>query len=381
MSFEPASPQALELVAYIERFCAMPIPGTGPALGADLRELARGRDLLDLRFSAIAAAFARTDQYDVEGNYSPIHWIRVNCHMTSGAAADRVTVGEQGSVIPASVSAMESGEIGFPHLALIAREAEELAESGRYQAFDEARLLRKAQAFTVGRFRNFCHHERHANDSAAYAANEAEAARARSLTLSAGEGGMVWIRGVLDPEGGAVLRTALDPLAKRTGKGDDRRRDRRLADGIVELAHRALDSGTLPRQGGQRPHLQVTTTPETLLQRCGAPAADLEFSLPISARAAERLACDCNVTRVLLDADSQVIDVGRSTRKISPPMRRALNARDKGCRWPGCDRPAAWTSAYHLKHWTRGGPSNLPNLVLLCAIGTTGWCTKAGGSS
>jgi hypothetical protein len=112
--------------------------------------------------------------------------------------------------------------------------------------------------------------------------------------------------------------------------------------------------------------LKVTATLETLLQRAGAPAADLEFSLPISAAGIERLACDCNLTRILLGQDSAVIDVGRSTRRVKPATRRALNVRDRGCRWPGCDRPASWSSGHHLIHWSRGGPSDLANLVLLC---------------
>jgi len=177
---------------------------------------------------------------------------------------------------------------------------------------------------------------------------------------------MVWLRGVLDPEGGAVLRTALEPLARRTGQGDDRKRDKRMADALVELGLHSLDSGLVPQSASQRTHLQVTTTLETLLQRAGAPAADLEFSLPISARSVERLACDCGVTRILLGADSAVIDVGRSRRVISGPTRTALNVRDRGCRWPGCDRPASWTSGHHLVHWIKGGSTDLPNLALLC---------------
>ena len=189
---------------------------------------------------------------------------------------------------------------------------------------------------------------------------------ARSLTLSPGGGGMVWLRGLLDPEGGAVLRTALEPLARPEGQPDGRKRDRRLADARVELAHHALEGNLVPQRSSRRAHLQVTTTLETLLQRTGSPAADLEFSLPILAASVERLACDCNVTRILLGADSLVIDVGRSRRVVSGPARRALNARDKGCRWPGCEPPASWTSAHHIVHWVKGGRTDLSNLVLLC---------------
>jgi hypothetical protein len=111
----------------------------------------------------------------------------------------------------------------------------------------------------------------------------------------------------------------------------------------------------------------VTTTLETLLGRAGSPAAELEFSLPISSRTVERLACDCTVTRVLLGADSAVIDVGRSKRLVSGSLRRALNVRDRHCQWAGCSRPASWCVSHHLRHWVRGGPTTLDNTVLLCS--------------
>jgi HNH endonuclease len=71
------------------------------------------------------------------------------------------------------------------------------------------------------------------------------------------------------------------------------------------------------------------------------------------------------MSRVLL-ADSMVIDVGKATRTVSPPTMRALRVRDKGCRFPGCDRQVHWSSPHHIIYWSRGGPSKLSNLVLLC---------------
>ncbi|HEY5033654.1 MAG TPA: HNH endonuclease, partial [Candidatus Dormibacteraeota bacterium] len=88
--------------------------------------------------------------------------------------------------------------------------------------------------------------------------------------------------------------------------------------------------------------------------------------LPISAKAVERLACDCSLTRILLNSDSMVIDVGRAKRQIPTGTRKALNARDQHCVWPGCDRPASWASGHHLVHWIHGGSTDLPNLALLC---------------
>jgi hypothetical protein len=173
------------------------------------------------------------------------------------------------------------------------------------------------------------------------------------------------IDGILDPEGGAAIKTALESLAKRLGPDDERSCSQRLADSLVELAQQAMDEGRLPRRNGVKPHLSVTTSLEGLKNELGAPAADLELAMPISTRAVERIACDCAVSRILLQ-DSVVIDVGRATLVVSAPTRRALRVRDKGCRWTGCERHVGWSTPHHIVAWSRGGDTNLSNLVLLC---------------
>ena len=361
------SAEVARLNAAVDRFCELPLPvKDGPALATFLQAVQGASDRLGVKSSEAGAAFAETDQYYREGFVSPMHWMRVNLHMTGGAAGDRIAVGEQLQNIPESHQSLLDGEIGFAHLAHIARTATTIEESGTNKQFDETPLLEKARVLTVGRFINFTYHMRHSGDPAGYAAGEVEAVEARFLSMKTGEGGMVWIRGAIDPEGAATIRTALEPLAKRKGKGDDRRRDRRLGDAFVELAAHSLDNGLVPQSGSVRPHLQITASLETLKRSIGAPAADLEFSLPVSAEAVERLACDCSITRVVLGSDSAVIDVGRSRRVISPSQRKALKVRDKGCRWPGCDRTATWTSGHHIEHWIKGGAGDLLNLVLLC---------------
>jgi hypothetical protein len=354
------------LEAVVDRFLEQPVPKDGSELASYLERVQHVSDKLAVKSSEAGAVFAETDHYEGEGFVSPLHWMRINLHMTGGAASDRIAVGQQIQNTPESHQSLLDGEIGFAHLAHIARTAAAIEESGTNNQFDETPLLEKARVLPVGRFIDFCHHMRHAGDPAGYADEEAQKVELRSLTLKKGEGGMVWVRGVLDPEGAAVFRTAIEALARRNGKGDDRTHERRFADAAVELAAHSLDNALVPQHGSVRPHLNVNTTLETLLKQAGAPAADLEFSLPISAEAVERLACDCSVTRILLGADSVVIDVGREKRVISPAQRKALNVRDKGCRWPGCDRTATWTDGHHLKHWIRGGGGDLPNLVLLC---------------
>jgi len=330
---------------------------TGADLAQRLTQLAFAADMINLEFAKVAAAFAESDEYDEQGFDSPISWIKANCHMTGGAAADRVCVGEQLENIGESRMALGMGEIGFAHFALIARTSAALGDR-----LDEDKLLAQARKQSVFQFRNACTHARHAGDAEGFVAEEVEGMKARSLTLTTADDGVVLVQGILDKVGGAALQTALEPLAKRAGKDDGRARDRRLADALVDLPMRALDNGLVP----QRTHLQVTASLETLLGLPGAPAADMEFTLPISAKAVERLACDCAVTRIILGSESTVIDVGRAKRTVSGPQRKALRVRDGGCTWPGCDRPVSMTEGHHLIHWIQNGPGDMPNLTLLC---------------
>ncbi|HEY6875859.1 MAG TPA: DUF222 domain-containing protein [Candidatus Dormibacteraeota bacterium] len=328
---------------------------------------AHAEDMQALSFSMDAALVASSGEWNAQGYSSPIEWIRKDCKMTGGEVADRMCVGMQAGVISASIDAVIAGEIGFAHLVVIARTAEALRESATSKGFDESPLLKRAsneESLTI--FNNFCLHYRHAMDPEGYAADELSGIEARKLKLSSNQQGMVHISAWLDPAGAATVRTALEPLARKQGAGDERERARRMADALVEVAARTLDGGSLPTQGTQRPHLQVTTTIETLLGIAGAPAAEMEFSLPISSKTVERLACDCSVTRILLGSDSTVIDVGRAKRVISAPQRKALVARDLHCAWPGCDRHATFSEGHHLLHWIRNGPTILSNLVLLC---------------
>jgi HNH endonuclease len=86
----------------------------------------------------------------------------------------------------------------------------------------------------------------------------------------------------------------------------------------------------------------------------------------LSPAAARRIACDAGIIPAVLGTASQTLDVGRQSRLATGPLRRALVLRDRGCAFPGCDRPPRWTDAHHIQHWSDGGPTDLSNLLLLC---------------
>jgi uncharacterized protein DUF222/HNH endonuclease len=319
-------------------------------VGFILEGLRHTIDTLELEFARYAAEFARGLEWEFAGFNTPADWIRINCHMTSSAAWRSLSVGEHENDLEASRQAMCESRIGYAHLAVMAQTRHAVGK-----AFDESKLLPLAEEHSPGKFYYKCLHYRHSVDAAGYCQEQSDQDLNHHLSLSTAESGHLLINGVLEPVGGAAVRTALEALARPSGAHDDRTREQRLADAAVELA-----------SAGRPANLQVTATIETLKGLAGAAAGEMEFSLPISSTAVQRMACDCSVTRVLLSQESVTIDVGRTKRVIDGGLRKALKIRDGYCRWPGCERPASYCDGHHLVHWVDGGPTDLDNVVLLC---------------
>ncbi|HEY8680382.1 MAG TPA: DUF222 domain-containing protein [Candidatus Dormibacteraeota bacterium] len=217
-------------------------------------ELAQFRHRLDLLMSHLAATLTETRVWDDDGYTTPIQWLREEAKLPTGVACQHVGVGLSLGSVPRSVEALERGEIGFGHLALIV----DTSSFYREGSFDEAAFLEKAREQNVSQFRKTCEHARHAQDPRGFAESERERHERRFLKLSPQEDGAVAFRGWLDPEGGSLLRSALEPLARKAGVGDDRTREQRLAAALVEATTR-----------DHQTELVVTCTLETLEGRAG----------------------------------------------------------------------------------------------------------------
>jgi len=245
----------------------------------------------------------------------------------------------------------------------------------------EAVLVDHAATFDAAALTRLGAHIGHTLDADTLTDREEQAVTRRELHLIDHPDGTVALRGRLDTEAAAKLRTALDPLAaphptpagtpdgtpdgSRDGSRDPRTPARRRADALIAPIDQTLDAGQLPATGGTRPHLTITATLDTLRHAAGAPAAETDWGGPLSAAALHRISCDAGITRILLDPAGAPLDVGREHRTVPPALRRALIARDRCCAFPGCDRPPAWCEAHHITHWAHGGPTSLTNLVLL----------------
>src|SRR6478752_8475672 len=329
----------------------------------DLKGLRQVIDSLECTFSADARRAQQSGTHLADGNATVVTWASRLCGMSATSTADRLCVGKELESLPKIAEALRTGEISYQSTSLLCHLRDQLGDKA--ELFVEDEMLEHARNLSVGQLRYLCRYARHVADPDGFF-NDAEADFSnRRLEISQMGDGMFCVDAILDPVAGAAFKTALESLAKRLGPDDERSHKQRMADSVGELVRHAMDEGRLPRRHGVRPHINLTTTLEGIKNELGVPPADLELSLPISTRTLERIACDSTISRVLL-ADSMVIDVGRATRVVSAPTRRALRARDCGCRWPGCDRKVDWSTPHHIVAWSRGGPSNLPNLVLLC---------------
>jgi hypothetical protein len=274
--------------------------------------------------------------------------------------------------LPSTAEAFAAGEISQAHVGVITRAAEQIGCEALRDA--EPILLEAARRVDARQLRYVTAQLRHCLDPDGSLKEANRDYERRHLYLSELMDGMYAVDGLLDPEGGAVLREALDALTGPPDRDDERTGSQRRADSLVEMAQRHLGRGDLPQRGCQRPHLMVISQLDTLMAEAGAPAAELVSRQPVPGELARRIVASplrggpfhCSMTRIELGLDSEILSVGRATRVIPAPMRRALILRDRHCQFPGCDRPARWSDGHHLRHWVDGGPTVLVNLALLC---------------
>ena len=334
------------------------------AMGEDMSQLLRHINSCQAEYMRRMTRFDDGAGWAGSGTFGTKGWLHYKANLSHSAASDQLEVARQLGSLPETKEAFAEGEISYTHTAMIARTAEKLGD--KLDANAESILVNAAKELDPLRLRRLILVLRHQLDADAVLEVANEAHERRFLSLSQTLDGVFYLNGRLDPEDGATLQTALNALSGPPSRGDQRTPKQRRADALVELARQQLDGGELPEVGGQRPHLSVIAEMSTLARQPGSPPAELEWGEPIPAETARRLACDAAITPILRGSESDQPRADRTTRSVPGSKRKALTVRDRGCRFPGCDRPPAWTDAHHLHHWADGGSREMENLVLLC---------------
>jgi hypothetical protein len=148
--------------------------------------------------------------------------------------------------------------------------------------------------------------------------------------------------------------------------------EQRRADAVGLVAERAMAAGfgngevRAPISGSRAERYQVMLHVDAgTLEEEGEPGrSELDDGTRVTAVTSRRIACDAGLVPIGHGDDGGVVGAGARKRTVPPSVRRALEARDRGCRFPGCG--LRFTDAHHVKHWADGGETTLRNLVLLC---------------
>jgi HNH endonuclease len=190
------------------------------------------------------------------------------------------------------------------------------------------------------------------------------------VNLSPSMGGRGVLSGSLDAESTEIAIAAIEAMmAALKQPGETREWPERRAEAFVEICRRSADRQA-PTARRERPHLSgvfdLSALEDTQPELVDLARIEGEHVGELSQATLERLLCDCLFTRVVTDGPSVVIDVGRTTRTVPLPLWKALVVRDRHCTEPGCKVPAGFCEAHHIWYWSRGGPTTLENLRLLC---------------
>jgi hypothetical protein len=296
---------------------------------------------------------------------------QVATRMVAQAELVAETLTPTGHVTPAPLpsvrAALHEGLLDAEHVAAVAKAMEQIPD---WASLDDRSLVESTLADTAR-----IHHPRVVQDHADQllarldqdGANPGEDTRQAEpgnwLQTRRDRTGRMRFRGELEPEASEIFQGMLDqfatPQAPAKDVPDPRSGEERCGDAMSEIVYRAAYL-----KGSVQPALSVHLDVNLLLQGIGT--ATLDSGCPLSPQAVRRLSCDAGLIPIVLNGDSVPLDLGRSHRLVTAEQRRALVARDKGCAYPGCDRPGRWAEAHHIQHWIDHGMTNLDNLVLLC---------------
>jgi 5-methylcytosine-specific restriction protein A len=368
-----------ELLSAVDAAC---VPSASESDMIDvLREYGSVKDRLDAAAVGLIAGMIRRGVFTAHGYTRPEYAVADLLGWDRGTARRRVRLAEQvcprvglngqelEPVLPATGMALAAGQIGIRHAEVIA--AVLTGPAARRLAPDVwAGAEEHIAGYAVSTGAT-------PNDVAGWAKQlvegldqdgvepvvEPEQRNELHLTRNlSGTGGR--IRGELDGPTFEAVSTAIGALSKPL-PDVDRGQAERQADALGEICEHSLrHSGDLPEAGGERPQIRVTVDFERL--RAAVAGAHLDTGAWYSPSQLRLLACDCGVIPAVLGGAGEPLDIGRASRVIPAGIRRAVTIRDRGCAYPGCDRPPAHCDIHHCHEWVDGGPTSLDNCVMLC---------------
>lgn len=327
------------------------------ALASRITELAGHLNAANHRWLVLIAEFDRREGWSDGLTQSCAHWLSWQCGLDMGAAREKVRVARALLKLPAVSQAMSEGRLSYSKVRALTRVATPETEGV---------LLNVALHGTAHHVELLVRKYRRVLEVEELSREERQQAR-RGLTYQYDEDGAVVITLRMPAETGTLFLRAVDaamPELQDVSAETSPSPSARRADAAAIMAESFLAHGPEALKGGERQQISVHVDAATL-RRDAAGCCEIDDGPAISVETARRLSCDASKVEITEDEGGNPLDVGRRTRTIPPAMRRALQARDKGCAFPGCTHKR-YVDGHHVQHWAEGGETRLSNLVLLC---------------
>ena len=292
-----------------------------------------------------------------------------HCGLTWREASQRVAVSRALPCLPVTEAALTSGAIGLDHAAVLARVVNPQTIDALRQ--DERVMVGWAQNLT---FRQLS--SRVADWAADIDPAKHDAAIApTTVTLMKGPKGRGTLTADLCPADYTKWNAMLSGTEAAIQRQEDADRKNgidvpescygeRLGQAFNTILARALSGPDDQISGGSRAQISIVVTPEQL--EAGRGAHDLLLDQPVGPEAFAEFCCGSGMYRTVMDAPSEVLDLGRTKRTASDAQRKALIVRDRTCIIPHCDAPPRWCEVHHVSWWQHGGRTDLTNLGLTC---------------
>jgi hypothetical protein len=338
-------------------------------LGQEIAELSAHLDAATAHLLDLIREFDARAGWNT-GFRSCAAWLSWRVGLGTGAAREHVRVARALGTLPRLAQALARGELSYSKVRALTRVASPETEE-RLHALGRAGTAEHVERIVRG-WRQV--------DRQAEARQTARQHAGRALHVYPDEDGMVTVRGRLMPEVGALLVQALtagrEALYQKADENvpagtsamgvpaETPTMAQQQADALALLAEAALHHGLDPGPPGERYQVVVHVDAEVLADPDAPGQSVLEDGARISVDTSQRLACDASRVVMRHALDGQVVEVGARTRTIPPALRRALQYRDRGCRFPGCG--VRFGQGHHIRHWAHGGPTTLLNLAMLC---------------
>jgi len=330
-------------------------------LEAEITELAGHLNAATHRWLTLIAEFDSRKGWSDSATQSCAHWLNWKCGIDLGAARERVRVAHALGELPRISASMARGELSYSKARALTR----VADSGSEEYF-----LSIALHGTAHHVETLVRHYRRAQEAAELSSSERQQA-GRALTCFFDDDGSLVLKARLPAETGALLLKALAIAVEASPPADVSAETSvrptlgaRRADALGVLAESFLKTGPAALSGGERHQIVVHVDSATLRERT-AGRSELEDGPAVAAETVRRLACDASIVTLVENEHGEPLNIGRKTRSIPPAIRRALNARDRGCRFPSCPNKR-YVDGHHIHHWANGGETKLSNLLTLC---------------